>query len=72
MEECNPWSRGVQSLERILGSHDSMKKGVILTEGKDEREEVMVSVGLKSRAEIEARARARSTTRVRVEEQVVN
>jgi len=59
-------------MERMLGSHDSMKTGVILTEGKDEREAAKVSVGLKSRAEIEARARAMSTTRVRVEEQVVN
>ena len=55
-----------------MGSHDSMKTRVILTEGKDEREAVKVSVGLKSRAEIEERAREMSTTRVRVEEQVVN
>lgn len=47
MEEFNPWNRGVQLLERMLDNHDSMHIGIILTKGKDERQTIKVSVGLK-------------------------
>jgi hypothetical protein len=39
VEEFNPWNRDVQLLERMLESHDSMQREIIMKEGKDEREE---------------------------------
>jgi len=37
MEEFNPWNINVQLLVRTLEGQDSMHKGIIMKEGKDER-----------------------------------
>jgi len=47
VEKFNPWNNDAQLLERMLESHDSVQKEIIMKEGKDERD--AVSVGVKEK-----------------------